>query len=237
VPAEQRAARVRELLDSVGLRPQMAQAHPHALSGGQRQRVAIARALAIEPKLIVLDEVVSALDVSIQGQIINLLRDLQRRNRLTYLFISHDLSVVRHLSHQVAVMYGGKLMELAPRDRLFAAPHHPYTHALLSAVPIPDPRVERQRRHIDVKSEPPNPADPPPGCRFQRSCQFATERCRDAEPPLQPAQERHLVACHHWNKPEVRAVLEATRFATPDAAVLRPGVEPEVTLQQRGRSA
>jgi oligopeptide/dipeptide ABC transporter ATP-binding protein len=189
--------RVEDLLDSVGLRPEIARRHPHELSGGQRQRVAIARALAIEPHFIVCDEVVSALDVSIQGQIINLLMELQRTRGLTYLFISHDLTMVRHVAHQVVVMYGGKVMEQGSRDSLFSAPRHPYTHALLGAVPVADPTVERGRKRAELRGETPDPADPPPGCRFHRSCRFATERCRTEEPPLE-AIDGHAVACHHW---------------------------------------
>ena len=206
-PRAEVAARVAALLESVGLRPEIARSHPHELSGGQRQRIAIARALAIEPRFVVCDEVVAALDVSIQSQIVNLLAELQRARGLTYLFISHDLSVVRHLSHRIAVMYGGRLMESAPRDRLFAAPRHPYTHALLAAVPIADPRIERARRRADARSEPPDPADPAPGCRFQRSCRFAIERCRTESPPFEGA-DGHLVACHRWASDEVRAALE-----------------------------
>jgi peptide/nickel transport system ATP-binding protein/oligopeptide transport system ATP-binding protein len=203
-------ARVRDLLDSVGLPAETAQRYPHELSGGQRQRVAIARALAIEPSLIVCDEVVSALDASIQGQITNLLQDLQRDRRLTYLFITHDLGAVRHVAHRIAVMYGGKVMELASRDRLFAAPLHPYTHALLSAVPIADPRIERGRRRVGLRAEPPDPADPPPGCRFQRSCTFATDLCRALAPALAPAADEHEVACHRWDDEEVRGALAPT---------------------------
>ena len=204
------AARVNALLDSVGLRSESALKHPHELSGGQRQRIAIARALAIEPRFIVCDEVVSALDVSIQGQIVNLLMELQRERGLTYLFISHDLSVVRHISHRIAVMYGGKVMETAPRNRLFTAPRHPYTHALLSAVPVADPKIERGRVRVEPRGEPPDPADPPPGCRFHRSCRFAVERCKTETPRLERTDDDHLVACHRWASDEVQTALTAT---------------------------
>ncbi|MBZ6075756.1 ABC transporter ATP-binding protein [Microvirga puerhi] len=202
--------RVDMLLDDVGLRRDLAERHPHALSGGQRQRVAIARALAIEPKFIVLDEVVSALDVSIQGQIVNLLQDLQRDRKLTYLFITHDLSIVRHVSHSLVVMYGGQVMEKGPRKSIFAAPLHPYTSALLSAVPVPDPKIERMRPRIDVRSEPPNPLAPLTGCRFQKSCLFASEICRSERPQLQSIEghdPQHLAACHHMREPRVREAL------------------------------
>lgn len=215
VERRHRAARVEALLDSVGLRPELARRHPMELSGGQRQRVAIARALAVEPDFIVLDEVVSALDVSIQGQILNLLMDLQRERNLTYLFITHDLGVVRHVSQRIVVMYGGKVMETAPRDRLFAAPHHPYTHALLSAVPLPDPELERARARVEVRSEPPDPSNPPPGCRFQRSCPFATDVCRTEEPALRPVAPDHEAACHHMERIDVREALSHTIHGVP----------------------
>ncbi|MGO4705926.1 ABC transporter ATP-binding protein [Microvirga sp. 2MCAF38] len=202
--------RVGRLLDDVGLRRDLAGRYPHALSGGQRQRVAIARALAVEPKFIVLDEVVSALDVSIQGQIVNLLQDLQQQRGLTYLFITHDLSIVRHVSHSIVVMYGGQIMEKGPRKSIFSAPLHPYTSALLSAVPVPNPAVERMRPRIDVRSEPPDPSAPLPGCRFQKSCLFTTEVCRTSRPQLRSVAGRdldHLAACHHMQEPHVREAL------------------------------
>ncbi|GII92124.1 ABC transporter ATP-binding protein [Sinosporangium siamense] len=207
VPREAVGKRVAELLDQVGLRPELARRYPHELSGGQRQRVAIARALAVEPRFIVCDEIVSALDVSIQGQIVNLLQDLRDRLDLSYLFIAHDLSVVRHISDRVVVMYGGRIMEAASRDDLFASPRHPYTHALLRAVPLPDPRRKENITDTRPRAEPPDPVAPPPGCRFQRTCPFATDQCRTAEPATVAVSDGHTVACHRHDDPAVIAAL------------------------------
>jgi oligopeptide/dipeptide ABC transporter ATP-binding protein len=189
--------RVQNLLARVGLAPEHANRFPHEFSGGQRQRIGVARALALEPRLIVLDEPVSALDVSIQAQIINLLDDLQDEFGLTYMFVAHDLSVVRHVSDRIAVMYLGKLMEVSPAEELYSKPIHPYTSALLSAVPIPDPRENRARERVVVSGEPPNPIDPPSGCVFHPRCPRATDVCREVEPPLTRYANGHLAACHH----------------------------------------
>ncbi len=189
--------RVRELLSKVGLHPEHINRYPHEFSGGQRQRIGVARALALEPRLIVLDEPVSALDVSVQAQIINLLDDLQDDFGLTYLFVAHDLSVVRHVSDRIAVMYLGKLMELSPSEELYTKPIHPYTTALLGAIPIPDPKENRSRERLVVSGEPPNPINPPSGCVFHPRCPRSTEICTQAEPPLARFANGHLAACHH----------------------------------------
>ena len=190
-----RADRVRELLSVCGLNPNFADRYPHEMSGGQRQRVGIARALALNPEFIVCDEAVSALDVSIQAQIINLLEDLRDKFNLTYLFIAHDLSVVRHLCQRVAVMYLGRVVELAECDELFDHPLHPYTTALLGAVPVPDPAVEAERAFQPVRGEVPSPINPPPGCVFHPRCPLAIEQCRRVRPELRELRPGHWVAC------------------------------------------
>ncbi len=189
-------ARVQELLDAVGLNPKFADRYPHEFSGGQRQRIGIARALALDPDLIVCDEPIAALDVSIQAQVINLLEELQDRLGLTYLFISHDLSMVRHFADNVAVMYLGKIAELAPVDELFSSPKHPYTKALLSAVPIPDPEIEAQRERILLTGDVPGAANPPEGCRFCTRCPIAVAKCNEVMPTWRQLGRGHHVACH-----------------------------------------
>jgi peptide/nickel transport system ATP-binding protein len=200
----QREERVADLLRRVGLRPEYMRRFPHAFSGGERQRIGIARALALHPRLVVADEPVSALDVSVQAQILNLLFDLQADLRLTYLFVAHDLSVVRHISDRVAVMYVGRIVELAETDELFGAPKHPYTAALLSAVPEPDPRIHARR--IVVQGEVANPASPPAGCYFHPRCPHAIEVCRTEAPVWQETSRGHFVACHRAEELELEGV-------------------------------
>ncbi|MCY9514676.1 ABC transporter ATP-binding protein [Paenibacillus apiarius] len=191
-----RKKRVEDLLDLVGLNPDHATRYPHEFSGGQRQRIGIARALAVDPKFIICDEPISALDVSIQAQIVNLLQDLQKRFGLTYLFIAHDLSMVKHISDRVAVMYLGKMVELSDSESIYAEPLHPYTRALMSAIPVPDPEIEAQKERIVLTGELPSPIHPPSGCYFRTRCPLASEQCAQAEPPFREAKPGHFVACH-----------------------------------------
>ncbi|MCD4801372.1 MAG: dipeptide ABC transporter ATP-binding protein [Anaerolineales bacterium] len=197
---KERRERVQELLHLVGLNPFFIKRYPHEFSGGQRQRIGVARALALNPEFIVCDEPISALDVSVQAQVVNLLEELQEKFNLTYLFIAHDLSMVRHISDRIAVMYLGKLVELADRAELFNNKMHPYTIALLSAVPIPDPIKERQRKRIILLGDVPSPANPPSGCRFHTRCPIAEELCKQEDPPFEEKQPGHWAACHFVKK-------------------------------------
>jgi oligopeptide/dipeptide ABC transporter ATP-binding protein len=203
--------RSRELLAKVGLNPEHLNRFPHEFSGGQRQRIGIARALAAEPKVIMLDEPVSALDVSIQAQVVNLLEDLQDEFGLSYIFVAHDLSVVRHVSDRIIVMYLGKIVEVSPSEELYDKPIHPYTQALLSAIPIADPKENRARTRTVVEGEPPSPINPPPACRFHTRCPHATEICRTVEPPLAEYPNGHLAACHHPQNVTAEEIKAATR--------------------------
>jgi oligopeptide/dipeptide ABC transporter ATP-binding protein len=228
---------VRELLRKVGLHEEHINRFPHEFSGGQRQRIGVARALALEPRLIVLDEPVSALDVSVQAQIINLLDDLQDEFKLTYLFVAHDLSVVRHVSDRIAVMYLGKLMEVSPAEELYTKPIHPYTSALLAAIPIPDPEQNRRRERIVVSGEPPNPINPPSGCVFHPRCPRATQICHEVEPPLARYSNGHMAACHHPMNVSLEEIKAATKDETSPTSAGDAMPTASANGQLRGTSA
>ena len=198
---KERTERIIELMNLVGLSKEHLYRYPHEFSGGQKQRIGIARALAVNPKLIVADEAVAALDVSVRAGVLNLMKDLQENLGLTYIFISHDLSVVKHICDRVAALYLGEIVEIAPTEKLFAQPLHPYTQALISAIPIPDPTVKKDR--IILEGDPSTPIDPPPGCRFHERCKYADERCKKEKPPLTEMEPDHFVACHEIRKSQI----------------------------------
>jgi oligopeptide/dipeptide ABC transporter ATP-binding protein len=217
VPARERKDRVAELLRLVGLQPHQAARYPHEFSGGQRQRIVIARALAVEPKVVVCDEAVSALDVSIRAQILNLLKDLQARLGLAYIFISHDLGVVKHIADRIAVMYLGRIVETGPADQVFADPRHPYTRALLSAIPVASPQARRERRIL--QGDVPSPISPPPGCHLHTRCPYAAEICRHDRPGLDDDETGHAAACHFWRD------LPSAKDSLPDEGRIDPRLE------------
>jgi peptide/nickel transport system ATP-binding protein len=227
VPKDRFEAETRGLLDKVGLQVEHVNRFPHEFSGGQRQRIGIARALALDPKLMMLDEPVSALDVSIQAQVINLLDELQDELKLSYVFVAHDLSVVRHVSDRIIVMYLGKLMEVSPAEELYVKPIHPYTSALLGAIPIPDPEENRARERPIIAGEPPNPINPPTGCRFHTRCPRATDVCRTIEPQLTEYANGHLAACHHPQHVSVAEIASAKRSPASPNSAGPEGPEPE----------
>src|SRR3989440_1952678 len=238
---KERKKQVEELLETVGLSPEHYNRFPHEFSGGQRQRIGVARALALRPKLVVADEPVSALDVSIQAQMVNLLEELQDEFGLTYVFIAHDLGVVRHVSDRIAVMYLGKLVELSPAEELYQRPIMPYTEALLSAVPIPDPDLSAQRERIVLEGDVPSPIHPPSGCRFHPRCRYATDICTQVEPPLADYGNGHLAACHHplnVDKETLAQVSASERYspksADEQALPDKPGKEESHPIPEKG---
>jgi len=237
--------RVQDLLRIVGLDPKYVNRYPHEFSGGQRQRIGVARALAVEPEFIVCDEPISALDVSIQAQVLNLLTDLREQLGLTYLFIAHDLSVVKHISDRVAVMYLGKIVEIGPPDIMYASPGHPYSRALLSAVPVPDPEMERKRKRVILTGDVPSPVNPPEGCRFHTRCWLyerlgQPEQCRTVDPPLRTLVGDHAAACHFAEQAQASDVgvshieMSPVRRGTPEAALktIRPELAGAQALEQ-----